>query len=507
MEDILGKEHDVFIDREKELKLLKDSIDSLKAEGKGKIFIITGSVGTGKSFLANALKDYAKSNNINWLEGVCVSKDGEPFHPLKYAFIAYRDKKRRSYINLPLSIRIADRWSKEDDEKGIFNADYKNTLQNSYEYIRDITEENPFVFLLDDMHWADKHTLLMIRFLSNKLENMRAIFLCAYRPEDSTDHNLLKETMNFISHGATVEYVNIEPFDRKDTEKLISDIVNAKPINSFVDMIHDSTGGNSLFITETVKSMMSNKIIDTEEDRYITDPSEIVWPAVVKYAIERKLIRLDEETKSFLVSLSVLGKKFKFAHIKEFSDKDEMDILDILDEIMEREILKEMGNSEEYSFFHPVTREILYSELSSGKKRVLHTKAAEVIEKCSGDDLEKYYDVLADHYLKSGQNKKATEYLYKAGRFYEENGEITRCINKYRRANEMLLENRVEDIDVNDLSMRFGTNLYNHGVALKEDGDPNTCQRYIEEALEVFNEIHMEDWVAKCYAILDDIGQ
>ncbi len=505
LRELLEGYDEIFIDRERELSLIKDSIDLLINEKKGGMIVVSGSAGTGKSHLTDVFKNYVRENDLQWLEGVCISRDGEPFQSMKDALRAYRKKKRESYINLPLSIRIADRWKTEEDDQGIFTLENRNTLQSSLKYLIKITDDTPFVFLLEDMHWADKHTLLMLRYLAGKLDRISALFICTYRPEDSTDYELLKETMNFLTHGRQVDHIRLEPFDREETRKFISEIIGFKAEDSFVDMFHESTNGNPLFIKETVDSMLANKTIDPEAGKYIFNPSEIKWPSVVEYIVERKLMRLDDNIKKMLQYLSVLGQRFNFRLINEYMNMDEMDILDILDEITEREILKETADSEEYVFYNRPTRDMLYSSLSENRRRLLHKKAAGVIERCYNNSIEDYYDILADHYIDAGMVDKGAEYLYQAGLYKEENGDMENCIKSYRRVNKIISENNIDAVDVNEIAERLGTNLYQQGLVFMANGDPEASKGYIEEAVEVFSQNGMDDKVEKCNELLDQI--
>ncbi len=498
---------ELFIGREQELKRLKKRIDLLEKDKSGSIIVLSGGAGSGKSYMVRAIKSYTLEKNFKWLEGICVSREGQGFHPLKEAFLAYREKKRKSYINLPLSIRIADRWSIEGKEKGIFNADNKNTLQSSLEYIKNVTDDSPFIFILEDLHWADKHTLLMMRYIAGNLNKIPAIFICLYRPEDSTDYNLLKETISFISHSKSVDYIHLEPLGKEDSKRLIEKILNAQPDSRFVDMFYESTGGNPLFITETLKSMLAKGTIVPEKDKYISDPSKIKWPSVVKYIVERKIIRLDEKTRTLLQYLSVLGKRFTFRLINEFMEMDEMDILDILDDIIERNILKETANSEEYEFYHKATQDLLYDSLSRGKKNLLHKKAAKVIERCHENNLEKYYKIIGEHYLDASSLPDAVNYLYKAAVCSEERGDIEDCINTYRRVNKMISENNIDVVDVNELADRLGKNLYHKGLTLFANGDSEASKDYIEEAVDLFSQNGMNTQVEKCTELLDQIEQ
>ncbi len=491
-----------IIDREEELEILKESIDLLESESKGGVIILSGETGIGKTFLVRSLKDHIEGRGFNWLESVCISRDAEPFNPLIESFSLFVEEQKKPYLNLPMSIGMFHRKDEMEDIEKIFNKSDR-TIQRAMDFIEDITDTTPMVLFIEDMQLADKYTLLFIRYLSANMGSNKLLLICAYRPEDATDHNFLKETLNFMFHRKLHKEINLKPFGMDHTRELILSITGVDPPNYFVEVFHQSTDGNPLFMVETLRSMLTNDIIDPSEGRYISEPDEIEWPTVVRYTLERKIIKLDDATKNFLQYISILRPDFSFTLVAEYVNMDEMDVLDAIDTLLDFDILKETNKSERYKFSHHAVKDILLENQSSGKRRLLHKKAAEAIKACYKDNLTDYYENLGYHSSSARLHDEAVEYYYKAARNYEDDGDVDNAIDNYLKVDRLSQKYNIRDVVEEDYLERAGELLYKKGSALIEEGDSDVGRECIEKAMNLFERIGMEQRTDECRKLFD----
>ncbi len=499
-----GSPEDGLIDRKEEFIALKESIDLLETERKGNVVIVYGEAGVGKTFLVRSLKDYIEAKGFNWLECICVSRDSEPFSPLKESFSFFAEQRERPYLNLPISIRMLHGKSEFADLDEVFNKSNR-TIQRAMDFVEDITHTTPMVIFIEDIHLADKYTLLFIRYLSVNIDNYNLLLICSYRPEDATDNDFLKETMNFMYHRKMYNEIHLKPFGIDHTRSLISSVTGVDPPGYFVELIHQSTDGNPLFMVETLKSMLFNNIINPAEDRYISEMDKIEWPPVVRYTVERKISRLDDPTKNFLQYISVLSSDFSFSLIAEYVNMDEMDVLDIIDKLLDTDILKETDKSEMYRFSHRAVKDILLENQSSNKRRLLHKKAVEAIKTCYKDDLAEHYDILGYHYMSAGLYDKGLEYYHKAARKYEDDNKLEKAIDNYLNMDSLIQKYGISEIDVGDHLERAGELSYKKGRVLIGEGEIEKGREYIERAMNLFERAGIEGRMGECRTYLKDI--
>ncbi len=495
----------IFIDRDEELVELRERLDILESEGKGSVTILAGEAGIGKTFLVKRMRGLAEKRGFRWLDSVCISRDAEPFQPLKESFNAFMEEKKRPYLNLPISIRMAYEKDDPGDVDNIFKKSDRATIQRAMEFVKNITDTTPMVLFMEDMHLADRYTLLFVRYLSNNIGPSNIVLICAYRPEDAVDHEFLKETLNFMYHRKLHREIHLEPFDRDDTRELIDAVTGDEAPDDFVELFHRSTEGNPLYIYETLRSMLANKIIDPTQGRYLSDGDSIDWPPVVRYTVDRKITRLDDSVKNFLQYISILGPQFSFPMIAEYINMDEMDVLDMIDALLEVNILTETGGSEWYRFSHQAVKDILQEGQSTGKKRLLHKKAAEAIKKCYGRDLSVHHETLGHHYESAVMYDMAAEYYYKAGRHHEKKGDTDRAIDNYLSVERLSREQNLMDMESKDYLERAGDLMYGKGTALLDQGEDTEGRELIRRAMKVFERAGMEDRTKECRKHLGDV--
>ncbi|GEM_PF-5421281 len=481
-----------FIDRNEECRILENMVEELD-KGKGGAVVITGEAGMGKSTLIEWVIDKAGERGYDSFQGSCISRNGLEYYAFKEAFEDIASPNE-SIPSLPLGISIFSD-GRSEEEIPLFDSERQNTLRESFEAISSMALETPMIIIIEELHWADKSTLLAFRYLSEHSRDHPIMLIASYRSDEAVGYHLLDETIHHLKQKGICKEIDLTSFDVDDTKDALHSLLGEEPPYWFARGLQSKTDGNPLFITETIKSMRSKGILIPEEGVYPDIGSYLDWPSTVKYIVERKMVKLDKKTKNLLKYASILGPSFPYNLLSDFVDMDEMEMLDYLDTAIEHGILEEMISTEGYRFTQQAVRDVLYESQFKGKKRLLHKRAAESIENIYYGD-ETPYGRLGEHYENAKIYDRSYENYVKAAETAEDNDEKIRF---YKAA---LNVSNNTSMDAEEVKEEFGNLLLEHGEKLIEEGSEGDL--FLEDAKVIFKDLGDEERHKKACRLLGE---
>jgi eukaryotic-like serine/threonine-protein kinase len=280
-------------------------------------------------------------------------------------------------------------------------------------FLKNASRSQPMVIFLDDMHWADKPSLLLLEFLSRQLRDTRILVVCTYRDIELGRQHPLAQTLASIIREPNTRRILLRGLTEADLARYIKLTTGSDPVDSLVKAIATETEGNPFFIIETVRLLAS-------EGR-LSAGSRSTWsltiPQGVKEVIGRRLDLLSAECNQVLTLASVLGREFDLAAVELLSDLSTETLLEALDEAVRARVLTPAAGGR-YRFAHALIRETLYEELSTARRLRLHKSTGEALERLAGDDPDRFLSELAHHYFEAsalGEVDKAISYARRAG--------------------------------------------------------------------------------------------
>ena len=209
------------------------------------------------------------------------------------------------------------------------------------------------------------------------------------------------------------------PFSPSEHRALVASLVGApKVADDLAQRLHDATEGNPFFTKELIRSLVDSGGISRDDTGAwsFSKEAEIsadALPATIQQAVEKRIERLPEELRDTLSIASVLGKTFDARDLEALVDAERSRNLDDdLDKLLRDGILEEERESrgDRLTFASGIVRDVLYAALSRRKRRSLHRKYAELIEKRSAGRLERIYPELVHHFSQADVPDKTVEY-------------------------------------------------------------------------------------------------
>ena len=420
----------VFVGREQELARLRKAFDSAVA-GHGGLVMLVGEPGIGKTRTTQELETYARMRGAQVLWGRTHEAAGAPpYWPWlqageQYALAHVDDLTETVGAKMPPGAaneltrifpwlrgqpNIGEPEPQSDPEVAQFR------LFDAYaSYIRAIAMNAPLVIALDDLHWADKPTLMMLQHIARELSRMPVLIIGNYRDTDINRQSSLSETLATLNRETGFERILLRGLTRDEVGAYIRARANVDPRPEVLDKIFEETEGNAFFLSEVVNLMAQEGTLTKES------VSDIAIPDGVREALGRRLNRLREETNELLQVAAIIGRDFTYDTLTLLGDRDEDELLKLIEEALEARVIEETETAGRYRFTHAQMQETLLAELSTTRRVRLHGQVGEALEKRYGARAEERAGRLAMHFSEAATlsprfSEKAARYSAIAGR-------------------------------------------------------------------------------------------
>ncbi len=417
-----------FVGRERELRLLMECFEKVKA-GHGQVVFLVGEAGIGKSRLLYEFRRRL-GDEATWLEGRCMSfGQSIAFHPvidmLKRNFrIEEADtegtiakKIERSVLLLGEDLRpilpyLRYLLSVDPDDPAVLTMDPQQRRGEIFDALRRLlaraSEVRPQVHVYEDLHWMDHPTEESLRFTSDSIPSNRILQILTYRPGYA--HPFGERTYH--------TRIALTTLSTEDSVQMAQAMLAVESLpEELRSLIARKAEGNPFFLEEVVKSLQEIGAIRRAGDRYtLAKPfNEIFIPDTIQDVIMARIDRLEEAPKRTLQLASVIGREFTRRLLDRIADirgrtEELLRDLKAIELIYEKSLFPELA----YMFKHALTHDVAYNSLLVQRRKELHRIIGLAIEELYADRLAEHYEVLAYHFSKGEEWAKAFEYLCKA---------------------------------------------------------------------------------------------
>ncbi len=439
-----------FVGRTAEMEQLHRALERAAA-GHGQVVGMVGDPGVGKSRL---VLEFTTSHRLQgWLvltsRSVSYGK-ATPYLPVidllkAYCKIGDRDEPREIREKLTGKLLALERALEPtlpvffelmhlpvDDPQWLALDPPKRRRQTLDAVKRLLLRESqvqPVLLVFEDLHWIDSETQALLDSLVDSLPTARILLLVNYRPE----------YRHAWSNKTWYTQLRLDPLVAESAEELLAAIVgSASDTQPLRALLIARTEGNPFFMEESVQMLVETGALAGERGAYrlVTPLPAIQVPATVQAMLAARIDRLEPDAKRLLQTAAVIGKDVPFAVLAAAAERPEAEIRRHLIQLQSAELLLEASlfPDLEFTFKHALTYEVAYGGLLQERRRDLHRRAGEALERLYPERRDELSGSLARHFLEAGDVAKGVPYALRAGEKAQALYALDEAIRFYERA-------------------------------------------------------------------------
>lgn len=399
-----------LVGRESEMAKL----DTAAAETRGRqrrLLLLGGEPGIGKSRLTADFARRAHGNGSVVLFGRCDEGMGVPYQPFVEALGRYLRE-----TPVPVLGRMAGELTRLVPEVGERIPGLPSPSRSEPEseryrlfeavagWLSAASEHHPVVFVIDDLHWATKPTVLLLSHLTRADEAMSVLLLATYRdsPLDVTPE--IADAVAELLRQPGVERLRLGGLDEAGVATLIEAHTRRELDDAgraLARVIHGETAGNPFFVREVLRHLTEKgDVVKPGQGWMAGRIAEVDVPDSVREVVGRRLTRLPDKTDQILAVAAVLGEHFDLDVLMQAAAEPADSVLQALAPAISARLVEETAIGR-YRFAHALVRSTLEDALGPTRRAQLHLRAAEAHESLSGRR-EGRAAILATHYQQAG---------------------------------------------------------------------------------------------------------
>lgn len=430
----------VFIGRDREMQRLRDAW-AAAAAGARRTVVVGGEAGVGKTSLAAQLAGIADADGALVIYGSCDDGLLAPYQPFVEALRALVESCAPGELPVRLGpqagelARLVPRLTQLDPTlsprpSGDARAAQYLLFEAVVGALQATSSTRPIVLVLDDLQWATKPTLQLLRHVVAAAGPMAVLVIATYRDSEVARGDSVTAMLADLRRLPAVDRITLSGLDADevlDYVRLVGGRELGARTSEVASALHAQTDGNPFFVRE-----MLTHLIESDQR----------MPEQVRDVIDRRLARLSPPTLRVLTAAAVAGPAFSASlleHIPEVANTEDA-VLDALEEGLRAGLLHETGRSE-FAFSHALVRDALYGGLSTARRLRLHRSVAQALEALPGDPGADRVAELAYHFSLAaplGCMQEAARYTQAAGALARDSLALEEAAQRFEQALDLL---------------------------------------------------------------------
>jgi len=426
-----------YIGRAREHELLR------RAESEGKLALIEGEPGIGKTRLA---EEFAGGQAALVLRGTAHELEQSlPYQPVIEALRSLT--ARVDWPALCGALQLAPMWlneaarlvpelAAEPEAIATSPPNGSKVWESILRLLQSLAQRQRVILFLDDLQWADSTTLGLIGYLARRTTSPSLLLLCTTRLVEP--NSKLAGLLQSLAREGKLARIQPGPLSPKEVSTLVGEF-NGSSSEWFAEWLADKSEGNPFFATELLRFAKANGWLDDDAPRppALTMAAAATVPETIRDLIASRMNHLSEPTRRTLDIAAVIGREFNFDLIVQVSQSDEISVLDAFDELRAAALVQP-GRDDDFRFDHSLTLDVTLREMGTTRNRALHRRVAEALDapsttprhplegvlrvaqgrlRAHDAELTPVAGSIAQHYFAGNAPDRAAPYALRAGQF------------------------------------------------------------------------------------------
>ncbi|TAK36629.1 MAG: helix-turn-helix transcriptional regulator [Chloroflexota bacterium] len=392
---LLSTSSAVFVGRQREMALLQTHLESASS-GQGCLAMLVGEAGIGKTRAAREFAGSARQQGVMVLSGSSLEGDWQPpYGPWvealgEYARTTDPDLLRRQIgpglaplAQLVPALRAAvpdvpppALLSPDEERLRLFDAVIQLLLT--------LSQRQPVLLVLDDLHWADRDSLRLLRHVARFADRARLLILGVYRePEPGLQpgHPLV-DLLGMLRRETDYHQMALTGLSSEEMAEYLAASAGQSLPQALIRTMYNTTNGNPFYVREVFRHLVEEGKLLYRDGRWATDVSlgELGIPDGVRHVLAHRLAHISDPTGTMLRVAAGFTGPFGLSILQALTALPEEALLDCIDEALQSGLLRVAdGISPKYEFAHAIVRQTIYEELNPDRRTRLHRQIARAL--------------------------------------------------------------------------------------------------------------------------------
>jgi class 3 adenylate cyclase/predicted ATPase/DNA polymerase III delta prime subunit len=412
-----------LVGRDEEVDLLQRHWHRAKS-GEGRVVLLSGEPGIGKSRLLLALQEQIEKEPHTRLRYFCSAHHQDSaLHPTiaqlgRAAGFEREDtpETKAEKLDALLAAASPDDRALVADLLSLPTEGSSPTLQltpqrkkeKTFEallrQLEDLTRKAPVLMLFEDVHWIDPSSRELLDLLIGRVLRLPVLLLATFRPE-------FQPPWTGLAH---VSALVLNRLDHNEGAALVQRVVGNGELHSdVVAEIIERTDGVPLFVEELTKAVLEGGSVELSRAAVTT----LDVPATLQASLMARLDRLGSTVREVAQVGAVLGREFSYELLAAVAQRNAAELNAALDQLVTAGLAFRRGETRHATllFKHALVQDAAYGMLLRGKRRELHRRVAQVLQEEWPEIAEAQPELLAQHCAQAGLVEQAISYYSRAG--------------------------------------------------------------------------------------------
>lgn len=396
--------------------------------GNGHVALIEGEPGIGKSRLISEVTQHAQAVGIPALVASCYEiEQGMPYQPVIELVTQALDHCTSDTLSRLPPVALAEIASlvpgvaERVPDLPVLSMQFPEARQarlfHAIEQLFDtLAGSGPLIIVVDDSHWVDDASLQFLHAIGRHTARHRILLILAWRGEEIAANTRVATLFENVRREPNTRHFLLPRLTAADTQLLLAAADPAFHAPELGHWLHRETDGHPFFLVSMMQSIAEQGLTAGADSPSSPTPQNL--PEALRNAVRARLARVPREARAILDVAAVLGRRFAFDTLLATTGNPEPVLLDTIDTLVQRGLLREDEAGGFYDFSHGKIREAVYVDIGSTRRMLLHRTVGETLERLtdeqSGEHAAHLAAHIAEHFARGQAWPKAIAWLAKA---------------------------------------------------------------------------------------------